>query len=567
MFPGPSSVNSNEISPPESSHSNDDPRNSSGQIIYDVSPISESPKTSTNDFLRAFSQGSNIPMPLRSQKHEDLGNPPLDWRFRGPSPPSRDSASTVLTNWDHFSGVPTTSETGKYAQKSAGSVHLELGGIAREGKTPLRFNAAMGIGSGQDPTNLSIRQSSPSFIPKEAWKGASGRHTILNPPCDKPLPPGKTLSFPRGTQKVSESSRDQTSGMMTYRKPVRAPSPLTSDNPMGSNEGIEISPLRVVHSPAAQIPMTLSGTPGMKSSPATAIPSDIHVHHSPSSDVDGNTPRTSFNGGSFSPSKRATSSIPLAQMQLAPAILGIDGSSSTPKRTVTGKKPDQKPHLITPDFTPIKMQNSLDLEAIENDFRAKMHHMHLEDQPPSRFSATTCASTVYDSPPATPEMSSNSPTPTPTSTILNRKRPVAATTISIPKVTSRKPTPQEFKKLSRVDPGNFRLSKSLPKSPPEAQAVTRVASLEAKLENLRRRRSNLGMVIQERTNVVQPSSVAYDMASRHENKKAIDGLHEELAEVIKDEHETGLQLHRAWKRQDTDSAYENSSLWVKRLAS
>ena len=563
----PSSIHSIEISPPESPHSNDDPRNSSEQIIYDVSPITESPKPSTNDFLRAYSQGSNIPVPLRPQKHEDLGNPPLDWRYRGPSPPSRDSASTVLTSWDHFSGGPTTGETGNYDQKSAGGVHLELGGIAREGKIPLRFNAAMGIGSGQDPTNLSIRQSNPSFITKEAWKGASGRHTIVNPPCDKPLPPGKTLLFPRGTQKVSESSRDQTSDMITYRKPVRAPSPLTRDYPMRLNEGGGTSPLQVVHSPAAQIPMILSGTPGMKSSPSTAIPLDIHDHHSPSSATDGNTMRTSVDGGSFGPSKRATSSIPLAQIQVTPSIIGIDGSSSAPKRTVTGKNHEQKTHLITSDFTPIKLQKGLDLQAIENDFRAKMHHMHLEDQPPSRFSATTCASTVYDSPPATPEMSSNSSTPTPTSTILNRKRPVAATTISIPKVTSRKPTPQEFKKSSRIDPGNFRLSKSLPKSPPEAQAVTRVASLEAKLENLRRRRSNLRMVIQERTNVVQPSSVAYDMASRHEIKKAIDGLHEELAQVIKDEHETGLQLHRAWKRQDTDSAYENSSLWVKRLAS
>lgn len=114
---------------------------------------------------------------------------------------------------------------------------------------------------------------------------------------------------------------------------------------------------------------------------------------------------------------------------------------------------------------------------------------------------------------------------------------------------------------------NVQLSKSLPKSPPEAQAVTRVASLEAKLENLRRRRSNLRTVILERTNVMQLSSTTYDIASRHEIKRAVDGLHEELAEVIKDEHETGLQLHRAWKRHDTDSAYEHSSLWVKRLAS
>lgn len=510
-------------------------------------------------------------MVLRSQKYEDWENPPSDWRSTGPIPPNRDSASTFLTNWDDFSAEPTTSETEKPAQTSSGVLHVELGAIARESKIPLRFNAAIGIGSGQDPTNISIRQSNPSFIPKEAWKGANGRHTIVNPPCDKPLPPGKRPSFPRGTQNASESSRDLSTGMICpasflpppiYRKPVGAPINLTSHVLMGTNEDGGPSPVQVIRSPVTDIPMSLPRYPGIRSSQPNTIPSDIHDPHSPSSAFDGKDAGTSVNGDGFSPSKTVTSSIPLAQMQLTPSILDIDRFSSYPKQTVNSKKYDQKPHLIPPDFTPTKMRSGLDLEAIENDFRAKMHHMHLEDQPPSRFSATTCATTL-DSPPATPEMSSNSPTPP--STILNRKRPVAATSISNPKVTSHKPGPQAFKNSSRIDPGNVRLSKSLPKSPPEAQAVTRVASLEAKLENLRRRRSNLRMVIQERTNVVQPNS--NDMASRHETKRTVDGLYEELAEVIKDEHETGLQLHRAWKREDTDSAYENSSLWVKRLAS
>lgn len=505
-------------------------------------------------------------MPLRSQKYEDLGNVPLEWRHREPSLPKRDSASTVLTNWDQFSVGPTV-ETGKPAHTSSGAVHVELGGIAREAKTSLHHNAANGVEGGRGPTNISIRQPNASVIPKEAWKGASGRHTIIYPPCDKPLPPGKTPSFPRGSQKASECSIDNTPGKLTYRKPVRAPNPPTSDNSTDPNEVGGNRQLQVLPSLAAQTSMNLPGTPYAKSSLSLIISSDIHDHHSSLSADDGNVTRTSANGIRFSPPRTVTPSIPLAQMQFSPSILEIDRSSSSPKRTITCKNHDQKPHPITPDSTPMKMQSGLDLEAIENDFRAKMHHMHLGDQPPSRFSATTCATTVYDSPPATPEMSSTSPTPTPPSTILNRKRPVAATSISNPKVASRKPTPQEFKNSSRVAPGNVRLSKSLPKSPPEAQAVTRVASLEAKLENLRRRRSNLRTVIQERTNVVQVSSTAYDMASRHEIKRTVDALHEELAQVIKDEHETGLQLHRAWKRHDTDAAYEHSSLWVKRLAS
>lgn len=506
-------------------------------------------------------------MPLRSQKYEDLGKASLEWSYREPSPPKRDSASAVLTNWDHFLVGPTTSETGKLAHTSSGAVPFESGGIAREAKPPLRLNAANGVGGGGDSTNLSIRQPNPSVIPKEAWKGASGRHPIISPPCDKPLPPGKRPSFPRGSQKVSECSIDKTSGKMTYRKPVRAPSPPTSDNWTGPNEVGGNRQLQVLSSPTAQPPMNLPATPCAKSSLSLIIPSDIRDHHSSSSADDGNATRTSANEIRFSPPWTDTSSIPLAQMQFSPSILKIDRSSPSPKRIITLKNCDLKPHPITPDITPMKMQSGLDLEAIEKDFRAKMHHMHLGDQPPGRFSATTSATTMYDSPPATPEMSSNSPTTTPPSTILNRKRPVAATSISNPKVASRKPTPQEFKKSSRVAPLSVRLSKSLPKSPPEAQAVTRVASLEAKLENLRRRRSNLRTVIQERTNVVQLSSTAYDMASRHEIKRTVDGLHEELAEVIKDEHETGLQLHRAWKRHDTDSAYEHSSLWVKRLAS
>lgn len=105
----------------------------------------------------------------------------------------------------------------------------------------------------------------------------------------------------------------------------------------------------------------------------------------------------------------------------------------------------------------------------------------------------------------------------------------------------------------------------MPKSPDEAAATTLVASLEAKLDALRRRRQNLKTVLHELTNVVQPSSIAYDMASRAEIKKTVDNINNELATVQKDEHETGLMLHRAWKRQDQESAYEPTHLWVRRV--
>lgn len=198
-------------------------------------------------------------------------------------------------------------------------------------------------------------------------------------------------------------------------------------------------------------------------------------------------------------------------------------------------------------------------------------HFHVYDQPQSRFSTTTYATTAYDSPPVTPEMTHDAPMPSPASSILDRRRPVAPAGIPSSKVAARKPTPSQLSTIEKSDVGSStntnRLSKALPKEPPEEKAVSLVESLQAKLDALRRRRGNLQTVIHELTNVVQPSSIAYDMASRQEIKKTVEGLKKELSEVVQQEHDTGLKLHRAWKRHDDATAYEPTHLWVRRITS
>lgn len=189
------------------------------------------------------------------------------------------------------------------------------------------------------------------------------------------------------------------------------------------------------------------------------------------------------------------------------------------------------------------------------------------DQPPSRFSDTSCSTTANDSPPSSPKVGLERRIATPASSILSRKRPVQVAATPNSNIIARKPTPSEVQKSKGRNHDDQGSHKPLPKSPPEAQAVTRVASLEAKLESLRCRRSNLQTVIQELTNVTQRSPIALDMTSRQKMKQTIDGLDKELSEVGKEEHETGLQLHRAWKREEETSTYESSSLWVKRIAS
>lgn len=497
---------------------NDSAQDISRQSSFDVSPITESNDPLATHLAKRGHLGSSIPVPTKPYKLGGTGGMFSEWRGRGASttPPDRDSAQTTLTRWDDFSGEPTTSEAGKPAQTTPRAVNIQSEVSAGHSISPYGNTTTIIGGSSQGRRRYSNKQFDPVFSPKEAWRGASGRQTIVTPLLDKPLPPAKTPPFPRDTQKNSANPSETSSGrespastvtQSVHRKPIQPPKLLINDNSMGSlNDG--------------KSKALGTGAPAASLDSARFARSDI--------ENPGSTPASTRNA-----------SAEVIQHKRLPA---------------------------SPDVTPIRVANADDLDLIESDFRAKMHHMHLEDQPPSRFSATTYATTAYDSPPATPEIGSESPMGTPHSSILNRKRPIPIAGTPNSRLTTRKPTPSELSKSFHADEDG-RFSKSLPRSPPEAQAVTRVASLEAKLDNLRCRRANLKTVIHELTHVVQPSSIAYDMASRQEIKRTVDGLEKELAEVVKEEHETGLQLHRAWKRQDNDSAYENSSLWVKRLAS
>lgn len=507
-----------EVSPPESTRMDDSARNISRRSSFDVSPVTESYNPMAPPFAKSGNQASSIPVPTKPYKLCSTGAVSPEWGGRDDSKisPDRDSAQTTLTRWDDFSGEPTTSEAGKPAQATPRALNFQSEASAGHSVSPYGNSTTITGGSSRGRRIYSNNQFDPVFSPKEAWRGASGRHAIVNPILDKPLPPAKTPSFPRGTQKNSAIPLETSSGrdspastivQSVHRKPVQPPKLLIKEKSMGSLDG--------------------SKSEALDTGAATA----------------------SLDSAQFARSDKET-----------------PGSTLLSTRNVSAEEMQRKRLPASPDVTPRRVANGHDLDLIESDFRAKMHHMHLEDQPPSRFSATTYATTAYDSPPATPEMSSESPVATPPSSILNRKRPVPLAGIPNSRLATRKPTPSELSKSFHADEAG-RFSKSLPRSPPEAQAVTRVASLEAKLDNLRCRRANLKTVIHELTHVVQPSSIAYDVASRQEIKRTVDGLEKELAEVVKAEHETGLQLHRAWKRQDNDSAYENSSLWVKRLAS
>lgn len=92
--------------------------------------------------------------------------------------------------------------------------------------------------------------------------------------------------------------------------------------------------------------------------------------------------------------------------------------------------------------------------------------------------------------------------------------------------------------------------------------------LEARRDNLARRRANINTIIHELTQVIQPSSIAYDMAARDEVKKTVASLNNELADIRREEHEIGMKLFRLWKKRDEKNLYGgDSGLWVKRVTS
>ncbi|ATY59167.1 hypothetical protein A9K55_002880 [Cordyceps militaris] len=119
--------------------------------------------------------------------------------------------------------------------------------------------------------------------------------------------------------------------------------------------------------------------------------------------------------------------------------------------------------------------------------------------------------------------------------------------------------------LSSVD-------KPLPPAPPEVLAHhknDKLAHLTAQLDGLRNRRLNIKRCVEQMT-VLIPMDNLLDsdevQKKRGSERKKVDALRAELDQVQQEEHEVGLRLHRAYKREDKNAVYEPTTLWVRRVA-
>ncbi|PWY87794.1 hypothetical protein BO94DRAFT_54454 [Aspergillus sclerotioniger CBS 115572] len=184
----------------------------------------------------------------------------------------------------------------------------------------------------------------------------------------------------------------------------------------------------------------------------------------------------------------------------------------------------------------------------------------LAEEPASRFSATTYDATETGSSigSARGSVDAASQSTDHLPSIMSRKRPVPSV-VAPGKKPTRKPTPSQ---ATEAEAPKDQLQVT-----PQEQVQNRIDTLEARKDTLARRKANINTIIYELTQVIQPSSVAYDMAARDEVKLTVASLESELAEIKREEHEIGLKLFRAWKRRDDLGFGGGSSLWVKRVTS
>ena len=537
-----SSLYPEDVSPLGSPNLNDWDYGRSRKISPDISPVSDSPGDLANrsPVITPGRFSSNIPVAKKTRKF---------WNRPSTDSPERGSS---LTHWDVYSGEPTTREKGtpptttpSAMKLNAEPSHGRLDGNLEGFGTSTHISGGSTIGrkrvASRDPNNAPIA--------RPEWKGAGGRHKIVKPLLDKPLPPGKSPTFPTGSDKCQQDPRDQnriadfsTNNCSPHPVVNRATQPCIVLNDKDSAQPAPLPEAMAESSTTSILPLVFEQN---DRSPAANLSAD-----------DARSPLAR------NPSNEEMQDGRSEMLPDVPRNFDEDTHSTLLQQTKERRSQTTSDPVLNNGDT--KRYSS----QIERRSYADARHMHLQSRPTSRSSSTTYATVTYESPPITPEMGLNSPSVSTISTtpnsILNRKRPVPPVKLFNTKVTARKPTPSELDKTKQTPEGR---RKSIPKSPPEDEATSRISCLQAKLDDLHQRRRNLQTVIHELTNVVQPSSIAYDMASRQEIKKTVEGLSRELAEVIRDEHDTGLKLHRALKRDDQFAAYEPTSIWVRRVTS
>lgn len=508
----------------------------------------------------------------------------------------------VDVRWDKHTGEPTSKDRGglpsqvpsaqQYAQGLQSRAPANDGGnifgvrlrSTRQPKAPAPTPAPAPVSAEAPAPVASKTLAEPAMPPsRPGWRGASGRTPLVPPVKDTPDVPPLNVP-PKSARRTNRDTRDDHRG-------------------------------QGVLSPVSSLGSETSSPPPAQRANATNTPSQ-----KPSS---GNTAQSSV-----SPVQRVTVDAPDHPSQRYPSPALSDDNRPRPKPAATHPVSSKKPStstLIPPNEKAIRRKpagaagHTPELSASSSTY-SQQPEIHPSQrppggfpeewtQPPSRFSVTTYATSATGTPrlsaeedtpalPTPPRQYNQSPTTSLSpsgSSILDRKRPIVSGYEDKPKartppaepikinmdspyyVTSPVPGQPRPSGLHPIPRGNHsRISvastessdKLLPMAPPEVSARDRVSYLNAQLKSLGNRRININQAIRQMTELMPTDNLLASnavIAKREAEKRKVEVLRDELADVQREEYELGLKLHRAYKRMDREAEYEPTGLWVRRV--
>ncbi|KIW23454.1 uncharacterized protein PV07_11648 [Cladophialophora immunda] len=550
---------------PLSSQTSFHPNGSDASLVSPIEPSLPTPTQSDKSFKSQIPR--KLPVPASQNTPEE--GIKKRWNLR--------KEGNEETRWDEYSGEP--SQAGKpssvrpgVATSSAGDQpYPQLKERTRQILAGLKEREAVKKSTWvKSPPPNPADDPLDNPVQRPPWRGASGRHAIVEPVKNTPEARTRPLKLVERHKIPDQETRSETpeetdSLEKTAMSPIDslsvAASQLPTLKPVDSEESLKpVAPLKTRKIPQALSPQALSPkqleytrlldspfqSPGPRPSivePAQSpAPSTVQEYGADSPTLGSNTPsfvglERSSSEDSFDPATHQNS---LQREPDTSSSWNTYGTNATDDSGHVPSSPIAREELTS---SPVPMAQ-IPLAAVPEPIVLR-----------KRVAANNSGHRSYD----------NYSSISPFSTISSRKSSniLRKAVGNDSNANDRNGKPRAVSLMSSLS-----ATKSLPPTPVELQAADKIASLTARLEDLSRRKRNLNKIILELQDSLKKNAIVYDSRKRKEVDKMITNLNLEIQEVKNEEHDVQLRLHRAQKRRDKDDYYEQpTGLWIKRVTS
>lgn len=387
---------------------------------------------------------------------------------------------------------------------------------------------------------------------RPAWNGASGRQAVVEPLRDDlsaaPLKVNTQNSKrPHGRTQAADKSGPETSYSTSAAAAaaVRKFMPSRSGQTANGREFIHVQPAAATYGASSSIPLA-TGAPTRNAAPPHETPRDGPASNGP--------PRPDY----FNQEKAIKRKPP-------PSTLHAPVPSHTAQPSISSS-------VYSTQAESRSRTESPQLGLIQSDESELTGPWVAPPPPPApAFSESTTPSTSSPASPAPiPETDQTQTASIPS--VMERRRPLRGKDspqepsgedpIVISLRTANYQKPREADAMST--------GKDLPLAPPEMiESADRVAVLSAKLLGLAHRRNNINKSIQQMTELMPKDMLLSSIEvqrKREDEKRKVELLKQELADIQQQEFDLGLKLHRANKRRERESEFEEGgSLWIRRI--